>query len=203
MHIPKPLRTLLVTVFVCISHASFSQGFEVDVLRSINPRYPDSRYWNNISSTAKPIAVAVPVCLFGVSLIEGNKELREVSYEMAAGLAITAIVTQGVKITINRQRPYYRHTGIYPSEPDASPSFPSGHTSLVFSTATSLALNTRKWYVTVPVYAWATSVAYSRLYLGQHYPSDVLAGAVIGAAGAYVAHWLNKKLRARMNRTTN
>lgn len=188
------LRKLFVAAFVFISHMSFSQSVEVDILRSINPRHPDSKFWNNISSTAKPIAVAVPVCLFGVSLIEGDKELLEVSYEMAAGLAITAIVTQGLKVTVNRQRPYYKHTGIYPSETDNSPSFPSGHTSLAFSTATSLALNTRKWYVTVPAYAWVTSVAYSRLYLGQHYPSDVFAGAAIGAASAYVSHWLNKKL---------
>jgi membrane-associated phospholipid phosphatase len=189
------LKTLLITL--CISHAGFSQNVDVDILRSINPRHPDSRFWNGISSSAKPIAVAVPVCLLGVSLIEGDKQLQRVSYEMAAGLVITAVVTQGLKITVNRPRPYYSHTGIYPSEPDDSPSFPSGHTAMAFSTATSVALNTKKWYVIAPAFAWAGCVGYSRLYLGQHYPTDVLGGAIVGAASAYAAHWLNKKLFKR------
>jgi membrane-associated phospholipid phosphatase len=194
MHVSK---TLFITAFICISQICFSQSFEVDILRSINPRYPDSRFWEGVSSTAKPVAVAVPVCLFGVSLIEGDKQLQRISYEMAAGLVITAIVTQGLKVTVDRPRPYYTHSGIYPSEIDDSPSFPSGHTSMAFSTATSLALNTKKWYVIAPAFVWATGVGYSRLYLGQHYPSDVLGGAVVGAASAYAAHWLNKKLFKR------
>jgi membrane-associated phospholipid phosphatase len=194
MHPRNLFKLLFLTAFFCFSYTGFSQNVEVDILRSINPRYPDSRFWEGVSSTAKPIAVAVPVCLFGVSLIEGDKQLQRVSYEMAAGLVITAIVTQGLKVTVDRPRPYYTHSGIYPSEIDDSPSFPSGHTSMAFSTATSLALNTKKWYVLAPAFVWATSVGYSRLYLGQHYPSDVLGGAVVGAASAYAAHWLNKKI---------
>lgn len=196
------MKTLLITALICISHACLSQNADVDILRSINPRHPDSRFWKGISSSAKPIAAAVPVCLFGVSLIEGDNELRQVSYEMAAGLVITAVITQGLKVTVDRSRPYYSHTGIYPSELDDSPSFPSGHTSMAFSTATSLMLNTKKWYVIAPAFAWAGCVGYSRLYLGQHYPSDVLAGAIVGAASAYAAHWLNKKLFKTRNTRT-
>ena len=51
-----------------------------------------------------------------------------------------------------------------------------------------------KWYVAIPAYLWAGTVAYSRMYLGQHYPSDVLAAAVIGAASSYVTRWLTKKI---------
>jgi membrane-associated phospholipid phosphatase len=52
-------------------------------------------------------------------------------------------------------------------------SFPSQHTSFAFATATALSLQYRKWWVVVPAYTWAAMVGYSRLYLGQHYPSDV------------------------------
>ncbi|RYD90466.1 MAG: phosphatase PAP2 family protein, partial [Sphingobacteriales bacterium] len=52
-------------------------------------------------------------------------------------------------------------------------------------------------YVTVPAYAWAGSVAYSRMYLGKHYPSDIVAGAIVGVGTGYATHWLNKKLFKR------
>ncbi|MGB8358080.1 MAG: phosphatase PAP2 family protein, partial [Bacteroidales bacterium] len=51
-----------------------------------------------------------------------------------------------------------------------------------------------KWYVIVPSYAYAGTVAYSRMHLGVHYPSDVLAGALIGSGCAVLSHYVNKKL---------
>ena len=73
-------------------------------------------------------------------------------------------------------------------------SFPSGHTSLTFSVATSLSLSCPKWYVIAPSMLWASSVAFSRLYLGVHYPSDVLTGMVVGVASGIFSHWLSKRL---------
>lgn len=63
-----------------------------------------------------------------------------------------------------------------------------------FALATSLSLSYPKWYIIVPSYAWAGSVGYSRMDLGVHYPSDVLAGAVIGAGSAWLTYYINKKL---------
>jgi undecaprenyl-diphosphatase len=65
---------------------------------------------------------------------------------------------------------------------------------MAFSTATSLTLQYKKWYVAVPAYFWAANVGYSRMYLGEHYPSDVFAGAAVGAGSAVLAHWLVKKI---------
>jgi undecaprenyl-diphosphatase len=82
-----------------------------------------------------------------------------------------------------------------------SPSFPSGHTSVAFSTATSLYLAYPKWYVAVPAFTYAASVGYSRMYLGVHYPSDVLAGAVIGAGSAWLMYKANKWLFKKKPKT--
>jgi membrane-associated phospholipid phosphatase len=54
-----------------------------------------------------------------------------------------------------------------------------------------------KWYVVVPSFVWASSVGYSRMHLGVHYPSDVLVGALVGSGSAVLMNkaneWLNKK----------
>lgn len=76
---------------------------------------------------------------------------------------------------------------------------PSGHTSLAFATATSLTLKYPKWYVAAPSYFWACSVGYSRMNLGVHYPSDIVAGALLGAGSAYLTYLVNDFFRKKMD----
>ncbi|WP_256604704.1 phosphatase PAP2 family protein [Sphingobacterium multivorum] len=71
-------------------------------------------------------------------------------------------------------------------------SFPSGHTSSAFATASALSRAYSKWYVVAPSLLWASSVGYSRMYLGVHFPSDVLTGAVLGTGAAFALDGLKK-----------
>ncbi|MBC7887215.1 MAG: phosphatase PAP2 family protein [Ferruginibacter sp.] len=59
-------------------------------------------------------------------------------------------------------------------------SFPSGHATTIFALATVLAFTSKKKYITLVYFFFATLVAYSRVYLGQHFMEDVLAGAILG-----------------------
>lgn len=67
------------------------------------------------------------------------------------------------------------------------PSYPSGHTAAAFAMVAVLALALRRWWVTALAIVGATAISLSRLYLGHHYPSDVVGGLVLGlAVGASV-----------------
>ena len=103
--------------------------------------------------------------------------------------------TFAIKNLVRRPRPYVsledvdardrQHQGDRVFDPN---SFPSGHTSSAFVIATSLSASFPEWYVIAPSYAWATAVGVSRMYLGVHYPSDVLIGAGLGTATALLVY---------------
>jgi membrane-associated phospholipid phosphatase len=150
---------------------------------------------------AKPLAVAIPVGMFAVALITKDKNLEINSYETVAGLAIAAGTTYLMKETIKRPRPYVTDSSIFTIVGDPNYSFPSGHVSVVAASATSLIISAKKWYVTVPAIAWVGCVGYSRIYMGEHYLSDVIGGAIVGAGGALAANWLNHQLFFKKKKT--
>ena len=100
--------------------------------------------------------------------------------------AFTGILTGLIKFIAGRSRP---HTGDGPHRwsfarlhPRARRSFPSGHAASAFSLATTVAKRHDDWWVQVPVYTLATGAALERVDSDVHWASDVLFGAVLGAA---------------------
>jgi undecaprenyl-diphosphatase len=175
---------------------------EVNTLRRINPNNPNSAIWNNLSNTAKYISVGLPVGYFVAGLIHDNKDVKQKAAYTAAAILLNTASTTLLKNVVKRDRPYNTYTGIYPDQLETDYAFPSGHTSTAFATATSLALTTKKWYVTVPAFAWSAGVGYSRIYMGQHYPSDVIMGALVGSGSALICHWASKQLSKRKKSKT-
>lgn len=76
--------------------------------------------------------------------------------------------------------------------------FPSNHASNGFAAATFLALLLRNRWVTLSVFLWAVGSCYSRMYLGVHYPSDILCGAMLGIVFAIIIFFLYKKAAKRL-----
>ncbi len=195
----KKLKRKLFILFTIsatfISTQVNAQNLDVDILRDINPRNPNSQYWIQTSASAYWLPGVVSFGTLTYGLIKKDKQMRQNAYETFLNLGISTIISEGIKIAINRTRPADKYPNeIFVNSPTHGSSFPSGHTTLAFATATTLALDYKKWYVIVPAYLWAGSVGYSRMYLGKHYPSDMLGGIIVGIGSGYLSHYLSKKL---------
>ncbi len=196
----KNIISLCWLVVSCLTLCeSQAQNPDIDILRSVNAR--ETGFKNSFTDfTAGSVYIvnaAAPLSILTAGLIEKNKKMQLDAAWMAGGYLLSTIITQGTKRIVQRERPYEKYSFIIQRTNTSSYSFPSGHTSSAFYTATSLSLLYRKWYVVAPAYLWAASVGYARMYQGVHYPSDVLAGAIIGAGSAWAAHVIRKKLERR------
>jgi len=167
----------------------FAQNLDVDILKAINTEHPDSKYWLYTSNSLYYIPATISVGQLSYGVFQGSGLTRSRSYETLISIGISGVIGEILKYTIKEVRPSVRYPGVIFANSDTKdPSFPSGHTLVAFATATSLALEYKKWYVTGPAFLWAASVAYSRMYLGKHYPSDVLAGTALGVLSGVISH---------------
>lgn len=127
----------------------------------------------------------------------------------AEGYYLTAGVTRSTKILVQRKRPYLYNTSTisYTEKLDLSNennsyySFFSGHASAAFYSATFISkvyydiFGADKWFYILSAFSYTTasSVAYFRVKAGEHYPSDVLIGALVGTATGYLMPQVHKK----------
>jgi len=191
-------RLLLLCLLFVMGLTAPAQNLDIDMLKTIHTPAPLAYdpYMSFISDSHYAVCVGVPLGLGLAGLIERDEALVMDAVEVGVASAINLGLTHLVKNSLNRTRPYDAYPGLFLKKSDGgSGSFPSGHTSAAFATATSLSLNVPKWYVVVPAYTWASAVGYSRMHLGVHYPSDVLAGALLGAGSAWVTYKLNQWLQ--------
>ncbi len=147
------------------------RGAPVRRLFAVISRLGDGLYWYGLM-------LALPV-LFGHAG-------WMTSLRMALAGFLGVLIYKFIKARTARPRPFVRSHRIAPgTAPLDQFSFPSGHTlhATAFTLVAVFSLPTLFWW-TVP---FAVCVALSRLALGLHYPSDVLAGAAIGAGLAALA----------------
>jgi undecaprenyl-diphosphatase len=137
-----------------------------------------------VSDLNNYVNAAVPLGLLVAGIIDNNKDMRQNALYVASSAASTALLNLAVKQIFKRQRPFRVHVTLTPVYQPGGYSFPSGHTSLSFATATALSRAYPKWYVIIPSFLWAGTVGYSRIYLGVHNPSDVAAGSLLGIGTA-------------------
>jgi membrane-associated phospholipid phosphatase len=128
-------------------------------------------------------------------------ERAALAMQVITGYLFSGIISQVLKyafhaprphtIISNNEYPYFiegvTHTGMT--------SFPSGHTTSVFALGILLALNTSDKRFSLIYLVTAIITGYSRIYLGQHFLADVLAGALIGTLSALVVYWYLRRVK--------
>ena len=198
----KKIPITLLSVFLFSGGFVNAQNLDIEVLRKINisRNVKFDPTFKFISTTVTPVSIGAPLVIYGIGLIKQDSSLKKKGLFIGQSVLVSSFITVALKRTIKRERPFITYPDIENLTEASSYSFPSGHTSNAFAAATSISMAFPKWYVIVPTFIWAGSVGYSRMHLGVHYPSDVLAGALVGSGSAYLSFEINKWLNKRYKR---
>jgi hypothetical protein len=112
----------------------------------------------------------VAVGTYAIGAVMKDAAITHVGSDLIRAQLFNGLTTRGLKIFVDRERPG-----------GGGHSFPSGHSSAAFTTAAVLGAH-YGWKAAVPVYALGGFVAWSRVRDGQHWLTDVVAGATLGTA---------------------
>ncbi len=107
-------------------------------------------------------------------------------------VAVALLVNQAIIRLWDRPRPFVAHAATLLLPPSPEPSFPSDHATFGFAVAIALLFAARR--IGVLTLIFATLLAFSRVYTGEHYVSDVAAGALIGGGIACLLTWTQPHL---------
>jgi membrane-associated phospholipid phosphatase len=192
-------KRLIFIAFILMPNLFHAQGLDYQILKDLNQYQSpsDNKFQKFISDADAPIVLGIPVAMVGISFLNKDKDLRRKGLEVCAAQGLNLATVYLLKEIVKRPRPFVTYPDLKNVTSEGSWSFPSGHTSSAFAFATSMSLSYPKWYVIVPSYTFASAVGFSRMYLNVHYPSDVLVGAILGSASAWVTWKVSKKLQAK------
>lgn len=175
----------------------FAEAFDLPILDWINANLT-CPFLDAVMPFITKLGNAGIIWILLAALLLFSKKYRRTGIEMAAALLIGLLVCNlTMKPLFARIRPYdyqLEHFGrtirlLIEAQHDYS--FPSGHTIASFEAATVLLLHSKK--AGIPALILACLIAFSRLYLYVHYPTDVLCSVILGIAIAYLTHHFSRK----------
>lgn len=155
-------------------------GFDCRLLQQVN-RHFDKKLLNFFFRTVTHLGGAdmtIAASFLLIVLSSGEPKLTAI----ASGLALSAshLPVHVLKQLFPRKRPYLMiEETKFPANPLQDYSFPSGHTTAIFAVVTPYVLFIPQ--LSIVLIPLGLLVGISRIYLGLHYPSDVLAGGILGS----------------------
>lgn len=178
-------------IFLSISpilNSVFLHNIEVEILRDLNLNRITQLdvFFQFISNSVSYVAWGIPILLLIIGFVTKKTQLLKKAIFVLSSVVISSLISLILKYGINRPRPFDTYDFLDKLSSGGSPSFPSGHTTEAFAIAAALIFAFPKWYTILPSVLWALAVGYSRMSLGVHYPSDVLAGVVVGILSVYL-----------------
>lgn len=168
--------------------------FDIQVLNFINHTL-SNQVFNFVMPFISRLGQGELYFALGILLIfSRKKELKILGISLLAGLTISYYLVYVLKILIARPRPFVVFSNIILLGPaEKGYSFPSNHAVAAFMVASLLAANFKKYIL---FYSLAALIGFSRIYMGVHYPTDILAGAAIGIIiGILLSRLINNGLQ--------
>lgn len=185
----KPVIFYLVALIICMVGAQLMP--QLDFIAAWQE--PENKItviiFQFISDSISFVSFGIPVIVTIVRELqkESNKKQNRLSLlYVLLSIAIGGLISYVMKKTFSEPRPYEVDTRIVQLSVGGGYSLPSGHTTEAFASATALVFLFPRWIVAIPVFAWASLVAISRIYLGVHYPFDIFVGMFIGSSVAFL-----------------
>ena len=149
------------------------------ILRWINVKFRNKTFDKIMPIITSAGNLGIIWIVISVLLIT-KKDYRVLGQTILIALVITTIIGEGIiKNIVKRKRPFYGDDDkeLLISRP-ITYSFPSGHTASSFAVATVFIKTDNA--ASLEIMLLACLIAFSRIYLGVHYPSDVIGGGIIG-----------------------
>jgi membrane-associated phospholipid phosphatase len=145
------------------------------------------------SDTVNFFSMGIPLLI--ALVVEFKKETNKKRSRLALlyvllSIAVGGLISFLMKKTFLEPRPYEVDPRIIQLSVGGGYSLPSGHTTEAFASAVALTILFPRWFVFVPMFCWASLVAMSRIYLGVHYPFDILVGMIIGSTVSFTLYFL-------------
>jgi undecaprenyl-diphosphatase len=153
-----------------------------------------------ISDSINYFSMGIPL-LIAITYEWMKRDVRSSRFSLLyllISIGIAGLISYALKKSFLEPRPYEVDSRIMQLSVGGGYSFPSGHTTEAFASATAIFLLffNRKKFCWIG-FIWAGTVGASRVYLGVHYPFDVLAGMIIGTSVSYLVYqfvffrWIN------------
>jgi undecaprenyl-diphosphatase len=153
-----------------------------------------------ISTLSGTFPLALVTCVIaGICLTKSSLRLH--GFVTLLGMAAGALLVELIKRTIARERPNIVPWAV-PDSTITSLSFPSGHASnnalfvvLILSILVTVIQNKQLWWLLASAgFVWVIAIGVSRIYLGVHWPTDVIAGWCIGSfLGLSIHEWMRSR----------
>lgn len=140
--------------------------------------------------------IQITFILMLILFIKGKTEERKSFLIALISLPIMFLIIGLIHIFIVEQRPFIQYELMPLINPPSGLSFPSKHSSIIATLAFSYIWYKSKWSpVFLFIMAW---VGISRVFVGVHFPLDVLGGFVVGALSVFITHEIKKVLKRRL-----
>lgn len=131
------------------------------------------------------VAFTAAFCI--LTLFYPNDIIKLIGVRATLALCLSTLISQVLKINVNRLRPFLKINNLNIKKIGIDEySFPSGHTTAAFSLAVTIVLSSS--LLSYIIITFAALVGISRIYLGVHYPTDVIAGMILGSTCSWLIY---------------